>query len=155
MKLGVCGGRVGSVKRQAWQVLDAVYAQYFIVAESMEIGHGGAPGYDRASGSWAAARRMPCTVIPVNGLLDGYKDDAPKQRNRRILDWLLDTNDKRALLAFPGGPGSRDMVQIAHDAGVLILDVEIEDDRFTVWQWKPKHGGAELLSNVLCEGTFT
>lgn len=154
MKLGVCGGRVGRVRFRAWQVLDAVYDALFPIPGSMEIGHGGAVGYDAAAGAWAGSRRLPCTVIPVNAQLDGHRDDAPKRRNQRILDWLLDTRGERALLAFPGGPGSRDMAQIAHDAGVLILDVEIEGDRFTVWQWKPKDVSVPLLSKILCEGTF-
>jgi len=151
MKLGVCGGRTGKVLIRAARVLDSVRAA--CGSESLEIGHGTAPGYDQAADAWAGVHKLPCTRIPVNNALDGDEDDAPKRRNRRILMWLLDTRQEAALLAFPGGPGSRDMAQIAHDAGVTVFDVEIDGDEFFVWTW-PHRDERGKVAKLLCSGTF-
>jgi len=151
MRIGVCGGRVNVKPSKVETVMDHIYEA--LELDRIEIAHGDAPGIDRASGGWAKMRRYPCMVIPVNSKWDGDRDDAPKQRNKRILDWLQSTpaSMEAGLVGFPGGPGTRDMIQIAFDANITILDVEMDGDEYFVWRWNPVHGRPAKL---ICSGTF-
>lgn len=146
LRAAVCGGRVRVNERGALAVLHHLRDKVW--PEDVEIGEGAAEGYDSVAHRFAVNTRTTHTRIPVNNRLDGDQSDAPKHRNGRILDWLLDSKRRwPVLIAFDGGPGTRDMLDRAHRAGVEVLDVEFTSNQFFIWRLPaPKSGGkAELV----------
>lgn len=146
MRLVACGGRVGAEPRVTALVLGTLNR----VFGGFTLGHGAAPGYDRLAQAWAESMQLPTQPIPVDNQLDGDDLGAPKRRNWRLLRWLLEYSDHRVVVGFPGGPGTRHMLEIAHAAGVEVIDVEVELRRFKATRW-PRQGetrGVELFGGA-------
>lgn len=141
MRVIVCGGRQGVPRAGVYAVLDALSPDW---REAVEWAHGDALGVDRHSGSWAKRRGEPVTAFRIDSALDGWREDAPKNRNIRMLTEF----DPDVVIGFPGGPGTRHMLKASHAAGKTVLDVEIEDRRFTVYRWRT--GAAAKIA----EGSF-
>lgn len=120
----VCGGRGYSDKERLHSVLDevsAVYSGAFVL-------EGGARGADRLAREWAAERGFRCRTIPADWDTHGLKAGAI--RNSAMLAELLAssrTGDGRevhqAVVAFPGGAGTADMVRKARAAEVDVRDL--------------------------------
>lgn len=121
MRLLVCGGRrfaegPSGNKQREWarKLLDQVHAQ---IPLSLLI-HGGATGADSLAGHWAMDRRIPFLTVPARweeqGRLGGFI------RNQKMADGrygeLLIVPD--AVIAFPGGTGTGNMVWKARTAGI-------------------------------------
>jgi hypothetical protein len=73
--------------------------------------------------------------VPISGAKDGYKPDAPKNRNRRMLE---ENMDAEACIGFPGGGGTFDMMDRCHAAGLPVGDIEINDDGSWEIKWWPQ-----------------
>lgn len=83
------------------------------------IVHGAARGADSMAGRYARERGIPCRVFPVKWH-DRYGNYIPRaafDRNQQ----MLDEGQPDLVVAFPGGGGTRDMVNRARKDG------------FTVW----------------------
>lgn len=113
MKILVCGGRDYANRAQLFQTLDRVHAK----APITTIVHGAARGADSLAGRWAAERGVRCEVYPADWQRDGKR--AGYIRNQR----MLDASRPDAVVAFPGGPGTADMVRLAQQRGLNILRV--------------------------------
>lgn len=107
MRLLVCGGRNYADR-------DAVYCALLELHPSAVI-TGGASGADRIAEEWARP------VVPV----ETYKADWTKYgkaagpiRNQQ----MIDEGKPDAVLAFPGGRGTADMVRRAVSAGIPVID---------------------------------
>ncbi|UTC29638.1 hypothetical protein BAJUN_00080 [Bajunvirus bajun] len=152
MRVVGCGGRVGINDIGAWAVLEALGRKVF--HPDLAVAEGHAPGYDRVIGAWARKNRHHLDVFRVDPLLDGYRDDAPKQRNIRMFNEFRPTH----CLGFPGGPGTRHMMDHCYAHGVPVWDVDFNGPgRFQVWEWairikgQPQRGGA---SGLIIEGQY-
>lgn len=143
-RVAVGGGRLNANKRLAQAVLGKLLKEEW--GPDAVIIEGDAQGYDRIAGAWARARRLENIKVRVDGELDGYRDDAPKRRNQR----LLDQEHPEVFVAFDGGPGTRDMMSRCLRAGVRVYEVEVMDRNFIVWQWAGDGGKAQLVT----EGGF-
>lgn len=151
LRAAICGGRVRVNERGAMAVLH--FLRDKVWPEDVEIGEGGAEGYDSVAHSFARHTRIAHTRIPINRRLDGDMEDAPKHRNGRILDWLLDSKRRwPVLVAFDGGPGTRDMLDRAHKAGVEVLDVEFTSTEFFVWRLPASKSGGK--AELVAQGAF-
>jgi hypothetical protein len=128
----VAGGRVGRNLSKAivWAVLDDLSQRW---PNPFRIVHGAAAWTDTWAGQWGYDRHHPVQPVPVDGNLDGYKDRAPFRRNMRM------QRDFPAYLClgFPGGGGTNSMLEICHDAGVPVGDVEINDNGTWRVNWWP------------------
>jgi hypothetical protein len=132
----VCGGRVGRnlTRARTWAVLDSMALNW--PDEEITVVHGGAAFVDRWAGAWARHHGHHEVEVRVDGELDGYKQDAPKNRNRRIRE---EAPGADCCLGFPGGGGTNDMLEISHNAGIPVADVEIDyDGNFQVKWWPQK-----------------
>ena len=127
MKVLVCGGRVRVKPHAVEAVLDKLAPTF---GKPLVIIHGAAKGTDSYAGFWAEDRGHKSDPYPVDGKLDGYSEMAPKMRNHRMLD-----QGPEIVVAFPGGPGTRHMIDIAQKARVPIYDVELDDGIFRVFRW--------------------
>lgn len=106
----VCGGRDYTDQEHIWAVLDDIHETTPIAW----ILHGGASGADTLAGRWAQARGVSCRVFYADWQTHGRV--AGMRRNQR----MLDEGRPDLVVAFPGGRGTRDMIQRAYAAGVPI-----------------------------------
>lgn len=79
---------------------------------------GGADGADTHARNWAIRNGIPHRTYPISKEdWERYGKRAGRRRNHQML-----TQAKPQLVvAFPGGPGTQHMTQIAHEAGLPIL----------------------------------
>lgn len=110
MRILVCGGRD--------------YQDINCVTDSLErlrraglislLIHGDASGADRLASQWARDAGMDQVSYPANWKAHGRA--AGPMRNRR----MLHHGRPQALVAFPGGRGTADMVGLAEQAGLPV-----------------------------------
>ena len=140
----VAGGRVRVSQRAVEAVLDRLATT---LSKPIVVIHGNAKGTDTIADHWARDRGHTPDPYPVDAKLDGYSELAPKMRNHRMLD-----QGPEIVVAFPGGPGTRHMTEIAQKARVPIYDVELDDGVFRVFRWgKSPKEKAELIAT----GSYT
>lgn len=110
----VCGGRDFTARETVDAALDAVRRK----RGDFTLVHGGAQGADLLAGLWAVARGVEVEVHPAAWAQHGRR--AGPLRNQYMLDLGAD-----AVVAFPGGRGTADMVARAEAAGVPVWRVPV------------------------------
>lgn len=108
----VCGGRQFNNRNFVFWCLDTLVPQ---LCQPFAILEGGARGADRCGREWAIARGRPFFTCPAPWTTH---DDAGPKRNQ----WMLDFGNPIYALAFPGGSGTRDMVNRLQAAGVPVWE---------------------------------
>lgn len=117
----VCGGRGYPRRDRVFRALDdlAEQSEENPLGETMvTVVHGDCPtGADRWADEWALVNWAPCKRYPA--AWDVHGRSAGPIRNQQML------NDSKPdlVLAFPGGPGTADMVQRARMAGVEVREI--------------------------------
>lgn len=110
----VCGGRDFTDANRIWSVLD----HYLRAADNFAcLIHGAARGADAISGEWAKARSVPVEVFPADWVQHGTL--AGPIRNAQ----MLREGKPTLVISFPGGAGTRNMVDRAKRAGVPVLEI--------------------------------
>jgi hypothetical protein len=113
MRILVCGGRDFSNRGLLWGTLDAMHAKEPITL----VVNGAAPGADKMSTMWAAAKdNVAIHEHPARWTLHGKA--AGPIRNSHML-----TENVDVVVAFPGGYGTADMVRKARAKGVPVIEV--------------------------------
>ncbi len=113
MKVLVTGGR----DYDDWENLCEVLDFY-----SKELGvslfiHGGClTGADAMTTDWCIASGMPCLIVPAK--VKKYGASAGPRRNTSLLGF-----GAKSLIAFPGGKGTRDMINKAQNAGMVVYGI--------------------------------
>lgn len=111
MKVLVCGGRDYADRRAAFAYLDGLH-QLFVVSQVIE---GGARGADRLGKEWAESRAIPIRTFRAKW--DEHGRGAGHIRNGQ----MLAVGKPDAVVAFPGGRGTADMVRRAEQARVPVF----------------------------------
>lgn len=114
MRLLVCGGRDFTDTELAYRVLDRLHRQRGI--DVVIEGH--ARGADRIAGYWARRNGINNLKFPADWNTHGKAAGAIRNAQ------MLTEGKPDAVLAFPGGRGTADMVRRAREAGVEILEIE-------------------------------
>jgi hypothetical protein len=83
--------------------------------------NGGAKGADRLARVWAGENEVKQLTFPADW--DKYKKAAGFIRNKQ----MLVEGKPTLVIAFPGGPGTRNMVEQATKAGVPVYEVKYEN----------------------------
>jgi hypothetical protein len=110
----VCGGRNYTDRERVFAVLDRFHKEVPIGT----LIHGAASGADTLAGEWAAAHpSVAVRAFPARWVSEGRI--AGTLRNAR----MLREADPHAVIAFPGGAGTADMVRRAMKAGVRVLQM--------------------------------
>ena len=109
----VCGGRDYKNKQLVFEVLDDIHAESTI---GMII-QGGAKGADLLAAQWTVEREIPCLRAPAEWKTHGKAAGAIRNT------WMLLEGKPDLVIAFPGGPGTANMVKQAEYAGVKVLDL--------------------------------
>jgi predicted Rossmann-fold nucleotide-binding protein len=105
----VCGGRAYDDSLFVEQTLDNL-RQYF--APEFCIIQGGAKGADALARQWARENGICCITVAANW--DYYDKPAGSIRN----GWMIDFCKPDLLVAFPGGPGTSNMMKRCVMAGI-------------------------------------
>jgi len=113
-RLLVCGGRDFADFRLMFDVLDALNPR--------TVGHGAQRGADYLAGTWCLTRGVP--AIPHPALWHLYGRAAGPIRNRAMYASFRPD----LALAFPGGPGTADMVAVAMKGGTPVVRIAPRDD---------------------------
>jgi hypothetical protein len=122
----VCGGRkYGYLKEERAAIFKALYelCQWSEDGEygnTMPFGitliHGGASGADAIANEWAVVNWIPIEDYPADW--KAYGRAGGPIRNQR----MIDEGKPDLVLAFPGGPGTADMVRRAKAANVKVIE---------------------------------
>lgn len=122
MRVIVCGGRNFRDAAFLDVALSAFHRKHRIELVITGDGDGvaGAPGADKLAASWATAHGIH--VASVRALWKTHDKAAGPIRNGILL-----TLDPEAVIAFPGGPGTADMVKRARDEGLPIWEPRREN----------------------------
>ena len=109
MKVLVCGGRSFTDKAVVWHALDA-----FGPPEITEVISGMARGADTLAAEWARKFGFSLHEFPADWGKNGHA--AGPIRNQQ----MLNEGKPDAVIAFPGGVGTQDMVGRAMRAGIPV-----------------------------------
>lgn len=109
MRTIIAGGRdlIWNASYQLW--LDEMHAALPIT----HVISGGARGADSCGEMWAKLSHVPCTVFPADWKRHGKA--AGPIRNRQMAEAA------DALLAFPGGKGTANMIETACSLGLRVI----------------------------------
>ena len=110
-KVLVCGGRDYSDRRKVYAILDRLHSEDPI----WRIVAGGANGADALACDWAAMRSIGYIKYPADWETLGRK--AGPLRNRE----MLERETPHLVVAFPGGPGTANMIKLATDSLVPVM----------------------------------
>lgn len=113
MRLLICGGRDYTDQGKMYAFLDELKKNMPIDA----IIEGDARGADRLAGFWA--RKNKIDNLKYKADWDKHGKAAGILRNRQ----MLDEGKPDMVIAFPGGRGTENMVYIAREAGVEVVEV--------------------------------
>lgn len=110
MRAIICGGRDFGNWPLLKATLDAIHAE----TPLERVATGAAPGADTLADTWARTRSIP--VERYYALWRTYGTAAGPIRNKK----MLDCEKPDIVIAFPGGAGTKNMVQLAENAGVPV-----------------------------------
>lgn len=119
MKTIIAGGRDHIFTRKDFELLD----QYRGILPITEVVSGGATGADRMGEIWAESRKIPiCKKTPdtLGGVIPFWQ--AALHRNQAMADYA------NALIAFPGGSGTADMIRRATEQKLVVIVVKNVDE---------------------------
>jgi predicted polyphosphate/ATP-dependent NAD kinase len=112
MRVIVCGGRGPCDTERVHAVLDWYHSEHPIGC----LMEGGATGVDAAAATWAIEHDVGHMTFEAYWANEGLS--AGPKRNTRMLMVGADV-----VIAFPGGPGTADMVQKANKKEIPVIKV--------------------------------
>ena len=113
MRVLVCGGRDYRDKTRLSRVLDFVHKERGIGV----LIHGAARGADTLAAEWARVAGVQTEAFPADWATHGKK--AGPIRNQQMLDEARPD----AVVAFPGGSGTADMIARSKAAGLPVWEL--------------------------------
>ena len=114
MKILVCGGRDFNNKKALYEALDANTKK----SKDITIIHGAARGADSLAQEWADERGWPCLRFPADWEKNGKA--AGPMRNQM----MLDVARPDLVMAFPGGRGTKDMINRTLKMNMSVLEIK-------------------------------
>jgi hypothetical protein len=109
----VCGGRDYTDRAALFRSLDELHAQRHFTL----IIHGDATGADRLAGQWARLTGVPEDANPPKGVRFGTAAVFSARNTRMLL------KNPDVVIAFPGGPGTRNMIVQAELSGIEVVRI--------------------------------
>ena len=108
----LCGGR----KFQGWNAVERVLD---LVSPELII-HGAAAGADSLAGRYARQNDVPCREFPAVWRPQGPAGPVDMGAGHARNQQMLDQGNPDIVLAFPGGPGTRNMVKRSREQGFSV-----------------------------------
>ena len=123
MRVLVCGGRYFQNVVRLWRVLDAFHAKHTIagvIEGGSDAVSGEYYGADYWARMWAKAHGIPSMTEFADW--DQFGRWAGPKRDKE----MIDKYDPEAVIAFPGGAGTANMIKQARAAGIDVHEVADE-----------------------------
>jgi hypothetical protein len=117
MKVLVTGGRTFS----KYSLLAKSLTEFHSINKISCLAHGGASGADTLSGQWARVNGVPVKVFKADW--NKYGRAAGQIRNKQMFEEFAPD----IIIAFPGGPGTQNMVKTGQKGKVPVLIVNYDD----------------------------
>lgn len=95
--------------------------------------HGAAIGADSMAGDWARSRNIPVQEFPANWYPESHHGSLDRGAGHKRNQQMLDEGFPDLVIAFPGGPGTKSMMDKSRAAGVPVLNLK------NIKQWWIKH----------------
>jgi YspA, cpYpsA-related SLOG family len=124
MRVLVCGGRYFQNVVRLWRVLDAFHAKHTIagvIEGGSDAVAGEYYGADYWARMWAKAHGIPSMTEFADW--DQFGRWAGPKRNKE----MIDKYSPEAVIAFPGGAGTANMIKQARTAGIDVHEVADKD----------------------------
>ncbi len=129
IRILICGGRTFSKLARLRYVVESLIRNQLAAAgldsqldfDQVWVVHGNAIGADRLAGATALA--LGCTVIAVPANWWKYPKAGGPIRNQRMLDQF----EPNVVLAFSGGKGTANMVELARKRKIDVIDYSTLD----------------------------
>lgn len=115
----VCGGRDYVVSADDCSDLGWIIENCGVTT----LRHGGCRGADQGASDFVTAARPDVKVIKHPADWAKHGRSAGAIRNREMLDAATSAHDKVAVLAFPGGPGTANMIGLARSRGIHVIRI--------------------------------
>ena len=115
----VCGGRDYADRARVWDLLDRVARRMAITA----VRHGAASGADTLAGEWAMESWVPEEPRPAAWRSGGRRGPVDFSAGPKRNAAMPAEGGVAACVAFPGGPGTENMVERCKRAGVPVWEV--------------------------------
>ena len=113
MRVIVCGGRDYTNAEHVYREMDRLHKRLMIDV----VIEGDAQGVDRMAGYWARKNKIDNRKFRADWKRLGRA--AGPLRNRQ----MLEIGQPHCVIAFPGGPGTANMIKQARDAGVEVIEI--------------------------------
>src|SRR5579859_301874 len=110
IRILVCGGR----EYADWKTMSDTLWSIHQDTRIGQIIHGGSRGADAMAGRWAVMAGVP--ALGIEASWKTYGKAAGPMRNQK----MLDEGKPDLVIAFPGGPGTADMIRRAEVSGVPV-----------------------------------
>lgn len=117
MRVIICGGRKWCELKYSYYVLDFINKKLHNITTVIQ---GGAFGADALAAHWAFDRKIECLEYPADW--DRYGKSAGMIRNKQMLEEKPDL-----IIAFPGGKGTANMINIARKANIKIMEIDMSE----------------------------
>lgn len=114
IKVLVCGGRSYADRDFVFDLMDRLHTTHAFSC----LVHGGASGADAWGGAWARERGVPIRRYDADWKT--YGNTAGPRRNKLMLEAEM----PQMVVAFPGGPGTEDMVKRARKSGFVFWIIQ-------------------------------
>lgn len=119
MRILVCGGRNFYDWRLLEETLDNAYSERTLELEYLDcIIEGGAAGADSLARQYAIYNEITYQEYPADWKM--YGKVAGMYRNSQ----MLVKGNPDLVIAFPGGKGTANMIQIAKEAGIEVREIK-------------------------------
>lgn len=115
MRVLVCGGRDYKNRTLVFETLDNIVINHGPIDS---IIHGNASGADTLAHVWALSRDI--TPIPVPADWQRHGLSAGPIRNRK----MITDHNPDLVIAFPGGKGTKNMIDLARNASIEVIEVK-------------------------------
>jgi YspA, cpYpsA-related SLOG family len=113
MRVLICGGRELTEDGRWFNLLGEMDRHY---GPFTAVIHGGQRGGDNIGREWADLHKLPSVEYRANWRRFGKR--AGPLRNQQ----MIDEGKPDMVIALPGGRGTADMINRAHDAGLRVID---------------------------------
>lgn len=115
MKVLICGGRKYTEYQYFWDTMDKLHKEHKF---TLVIDGACRTGADRLAGAWALKQQINSHRYPAKWIKLGM--DAGPVRNTE----MLDKESPDLVVAFPGGPGTNNMVVKAVERGIKVIEIK-------------------------------
>ena len=86
--------------------------------------HGAAKGADSMAGDWAKSRNIPVNEYPADWYPKNYHGQLDRGAGHKRNQQMLDEGIPDTVIALPGGPGTKSMMDKSRVAGVPVIDLK-------------------------------